>query len=189
MFILNIFLCLKKKADFATSQRSNGVGISLISECVCNGYIVTYNCSIFGGGNTIWNGSAFNCPSNSDSSNNQILLRHSGFGTASNSMGTCNGGAITGEGVRSEGGFFTSILNVTVSPNVVGQQVSCYHENGSVEILVGTATIELSSAGKLLLLLLLLLLLYYIYYMQISIIIIHVYINIQKTCHHRVISF
>lgn len=110
---------------------------------------MTYNCSIFGGGNTIWNGSAFNCPSNSDSSNNQILLRHSGFGIGSNSMGICNGGAITGEGVSSKGGYFTSQLNVIVSSNLVGQQVSCYHENGSAELLVGTATIELSSAGNI----------------------------------------
>ena len=110
---------------------------------------MTYTCSIVGGGNTIWNGSAFNCPSNSDSNNNQILLRHSGFGSGGNSVGTCNGGAITGEGVSSENGFFTSQLNVTVSPNLVGQQVSCYYENGSIEILVGADTIVLTTEGEL----------------------------------------
>ena len=62
-------------------------------------------------------------------------------------MGICNSGAITGEGVSSKGGYFTSQLNIIVSSNLVGQQVSCYHENGSAELLVGTTTIELSSAG------------------------------------------
>ena len=120
--------------------------LSMISGCVCSGYNVTFTCTIIGGGNTIWNGSAFNCSSNSDSNNNQILLRHSGFG--SSSKGTCNSGNITGKGLSSENECFVSELNVTVSPSVIDRQVSCFYENGSAEILVGTVTIELTSGGK-----------------------------------------
>ena len=135
-------------ADTVTvnSQEGTSGEFSLISGCVCSSYSVTYTCRIFGGGNTLWNGTAFSCPSNSDSNNNQILLRHSGFGTERNSVGTCNGGAITGEGVSSTGGF-TSQLNVTITSDLVGRQVSCYYENGSIEILVGNSTIQLTSAG------------------------------------------
>ena len=109
---------------------------------------MTYTCSIVGGGNTIWNGSAFNCPSNSDSNNNQILLRHSGFGTQGSSRGICNDGAIVGVGISSNNNLFVSELNITVSANVVGKEVACYHENNLNEDLIGNETITLTSGGK-----------------------------------------
>ena len=109
---------------------------------------MTYTCSVVGGGNTIWKGSAFDCPSNSDSNNNQILLRHSGFGSETNSMGMCNNGDIIGEGIQVIDTLFISELRVTVSSDVVGKQVACYHENGVSEILIGNSTIVLTNGSK-----------------------------------------
>lgn len=122
--------------------------LSLISGCVCPGDTVTYLCSIFGGGNTVWNGSAFSCPSNSDSNNNQILLRHSGFGGQGSSRGICNDGAIVGVGISSEDSLFISQLNVTVIPDVVGKEIACYYENNLNEVLIGNETITLTSGSK-----------------------------------------
>ena len=130
-----------------SSEPSNH--LSLISRCVCLGYNVTYNCTVFGGGNTIWNGTAFNCPSNSDSNNNQILLRHSGFGAQGSSRGICNGGAIVGVGISAIDNVFNSQLNVMVSPDVVGKNVACYHENGTSENLVGNVSISVNIGSKL----------------------------------------
>ena len=109
---------------------------------------MTYTCSIVGGGNTVWNGSAFDCPSSSESFNNQILLRHSGFGSRDNSMGSCNDGTIVAEGVSAEDDYFTSQLSVVVGPSIVGRQVTCYYENTVSEVVIGNATIMLTTGGR-----------------------------------------
>ena len=120
------------------------------SVCVCIGQDVTFTCSIDGGGNTLYNGTAFNCPSANSASNNQILLRHSGFGTLGEPSGMCNNGAITAEGVRVDGTRYTSRLNVTVSSDIVGMNVSCIYDDASrgMEFLIGNIQIDLTSGGK-----------------------------------------
>ena len=119
--------------------------LSVISACICSGAEATYTCSVRGGGNTIWNGSAFNCPSTGSSNNNQILLRHSGFGTQ---MGSCNNGDITGKGIFAMDTLFVSQLNVTLSSDVVGKEIACYYDDNIDEILIGNATIILTTEGK-----------------------------------------
>ena len=111
---------------------------------------MTFTCSIVGGGNTIWNGTAFNCPSGNSVSNNQIFLRHSAFAMMTGGM--CNDGAIVGESVSfdSEVTRYTSRLNITVNSDVVGKNISCIYDDTThgMEILIGTAAIELTSGGK-----------------------------------------
>ena len=121
---------------------------TLNSGCTCPGYSVTFTCSILGGGNTIWKGSAFDCPSTSDSNNNQILLLHSRFGTDQNPSGSCNNGDIQGGGVSRVGGCFISELNVTITPGVVGKEIQCVHDNTSAEILIGSDNITVTTGGK-----------------------------------------
>ena len=109
---------------------------------------MTFTCSIVGGGNTIWNGTAFKCPSTNSVSNDQIFLRHSAFATMTSGM--CNDGAIVGEAVSIEGTRYTSRLNVAVNSDVVGRTISCIYDDTTqgMEILIGTAAIELTSGGK-----------------------------------------
>ena len=111
---------------------------------------MTFTCSVVGGGNTIWNGTAFDCPSANSISNNQIFLRHSAFGKLGDPNGTCNEGAIIGEGVSIESTRFTSRLIVSINAYIVGKNVSCIYDNTAQarETLVGITTIELTSGGK-----------------------------------------
>ena len=109
-----------------------------------------FTCSIVGGGNTIWNGSAFDCPSASDSNDNKIVLRHSGFGMQGNSIGMCNEGAIIGWGISVENTCYISQLSVRVNSDIVGKEVSCFYDNLTSETLIGNRMIVLTSGGKLL---------------------------------------
>ena len=120
------------------------------SGCVCAGHSVTFTCSIVGEGNTIWNGTTFNCPSGNSVSNNQIFLCHSAFATMASGM--CNDGAIVGEAVSVDLEItrYTSRLNVTVNSDVVGRNISCIYDDTTrtMKSLIGTATIELAAGGK-----------------------------------------
>ena len=124
--------------------------LTQISGCVCTGYNVTFTCSIVGGGNTIWNGTAFDCPSGTNIFNNQIFLRHSAFGMLGEPNGTCSDRAIIGEGVSVESTRFTSRLIVRVNSDIVGKNVSCIYDDSARgrETLIGIKTIELTSGGK-----------------------------------------
>lgn len=73
----------------STSVR-NEFSIQSDPDCICSGSIVTYQCCIVGGGTTVWQGSAFQCPG----LNRHISLRHSKFNTSEKPYGGCNNGAI-----------------------------------------------------------------------------------------------
>ena len=47
-----------------------------------------------------------------------------------------------------EGTCYTSQLNVIVNSDVIDDGIACYHDNGSSEILIGNATIMVTSGGK-----------------------------------------
>ena len=115
-------------------------------QCACVSDVLTFTCSIVGGGNTIWRGSAFNCPS----TNNEIILRHSQFSTQSGTSGSCNSGTIVGQSVGVEGTCFTSRLNVPISEGLNDRTVQCDYNNlnaGTTNI--GSATLNV--LGKVIL--------------------------------------
>ena len=123
--------------------------ITIESGCTCQGHNVTFTCTIVGGGSTIWKGSAFDCPSASDSSDNQILLFHSRFGSEQNPTGSCNNAKIQGMGVSNVNGIFTSQLIVTITPSVIGKEVQCVHENTIAEIPIGSGNITATTESEL----------------------------------------
>ena len=87
-----------------------------------------------GGGVTLWRGTAFNCPSA-----NEIILRHSQYASGGSS-GECNGGAITGQGLRNVvNNNFISQLNITVSAALNRKSIECAYNDGQQ-----TSRIELS---------------------------------------------
>ena len=80
-------------------------------DCNCIGYQQVYQCTVFGAGFTVWQGSAFECPQ----LHNEIRLRHSEYAPMnSGATGVCNDGAISAGSVVSTNNYYTSILNVTV---------------------------------------------------------------------------
>ena len=98
-----------------------------------------YNCTVVGGGSTLWTGRDFDCPSTS----NEIILLHSEFLTE---FGDCSNGSIVGRGVRVENGnVFVSQLNVSVTLNSAGATVQCVYNNGASSTLINSSTISLIS--------------------------------------------
>ena len=100
-----------------------------MDECICPGYNVIFECSIFGNGITVWQGSAFDC----SSSMNQILLSHSRFEGRTD---RCNNGAIVASSIAalptsSGDQCFISQLNVTVTDTLRNKTVECFHDSNS----------------------------------------------------------
>ena len=71
---------------------------------------------------TVWTGTALNCVSKS----NEITLSHGRFLSAA---GECNNGAIVVRGISVQNNLYTSKLNVTVTPDIAGKTIMCFHDN------------------------------------------------------------
>ena len=100
--------------------------------------MLTYICDITRAGNTIWNGSAFNCIKKF----NEIILRHSQFGTGSGTSGSCNGIVARSIGVGGTNDFISE-LNVTVSTSLHNKTIQCSHSAVRIRI-IGTSTIAVA---------------------------------------------
>ena len=110
-------------------------------DCACPGEVLTYSCNIAGAGNTLWTGSAFNCPNIS----NEIILRHSQF--LEGTSGTCNNGAICAKSTGfTNGNCFSSELSVFVSTSFNGRTIECVHSSSALTT-IGTSTLTVV-AGK-----------------------------------------
>ena len=93
-----------------------------MNNCTCEGYSQIYECRVTGSGTIFWNGTAFDCPSSS----NEINLFLGSFGTQE----VCNYGAISGRIIRVENNTYVSQLSVSVSGEMIGLNISCYHDSG-----------------------------------------------------------
>ena len=114
--------------------------------CICPGSNLTFECSIDGGGITVWNGTFFtDCSGGSVGTD--IPLVHEQFNTSDYYYhGKCNNGAVVAQphNLRPvEDGIYTSQLdiNMTMISLKNGSMVTCAHDhlNGTVTI-VGTWT-------------------------------------------------
>ena len=103
-----------------------------------NKTLLTFKCSVMGRpvGSTIWRGSAFNC------SREGVVLLHRLFTSESDVHQMCNNGFIVGRGLRSENGCYTSQLNVTVTPDMIGKSIECVHNNITSVATVGSRNIS-----------------------------------------------
>ena len=104
-------------------------------NCTCPGEVLTFICSINGGGNTLWTGTAFSCNSN------EILLRHTQFSLQGGTSGSCNNGAISGWSIGVTDRCYSSELNVTVSPDLNGRTILCNHD-GTSQRSIGASTLN-----------------------------------------------
>ena len=125
------------------------VGNSSHNGCVCLGDTLTYNCTVMGsfGGATIWRGSAI---SGCHPTDEEIILLHSRFTNMSNSTyGVCNSGNIVGQSIGIKGSNYTSQLNVTVTPEIIGKTIMCINYDGTSETVQFSVTI-INTTGILL---------------------------------------
>ena len=111
-----------------------------LTDCVCPGYEVIYECTVCGEGTTLWRGSLLDCPGD------QINLRHSQFQSCL-ANGECNNGAVIGRNM----GFFnidctqcyTSQLRFLADDAYNNKTIFCYHFNGTSETIIGVDTVIL----------------------------------------------
>ena len=121
---------------------SNRNEVLVQSECTCPGHILRIICSIVGGGSTVWQGSAFECPPS-----DEIFLLHSDFAN-NGAEGECNNGAIVARAQSVIGDCFNSQLTVLISASMQGQTLQCRRDTGLVITLIGNTTINITR-GKL----------------------------------------
>jgi hypothetical protein len=84
-------------------------------------------------GYIIWTGSVFNCPS----MYNEIWFYNHFITT----YRTCNNGVIVARGLGVEGNSYTSQLNVTITPDIAGKTINCFHDNGTRAIFIFSSII------------------------------------------------
>ena len=122
----------------------------VLSKCVCPGRELRLECTVVGLGSTVWSGTAFDCPGQS----NDIVLQHSRF---ESEVGRCNNGMIIGcshnrpfDGPNST---FTSQLIIHLpslngtSNTLEGETVKCIYDNGTTATIVDTHTIAYMRGG------------------------------------------
>ena len=106
---------------------SNSNNQFMTNDCVCQGHNVTYECTVFGGGATVWKGTAFDCSLSSD----EFVFFHGVNYTLQNPL-ICNNGAIIGRSIRAENNSYTSQITVQISDELNGTSVVCAYDNGTV---------------------------------------------------------
>ena len=111
----------------------------VLNECTCPGHELRLECTVVGGGVTLWRGSAFDCTSKQ----NSIALRHSQFENRT-VMEMCNDGAVIGHSIgKTSVGLdfeFTSqlIIRLDVDATLDGRTVECAYDNNTDDILIGS---------------------------------------------------
>lgn len=115
--------------------------------CVCLGEPLVFQCSILGGGTTVWQGSAFHCPLSSD----EIHLLHSQFNLRI--VKTCNNGEIIGRALRTEAPdcFVSELKLQNVTRDLVGKRVECQHDKVPVNTTLTNSTLTLINSTELVL--------------------------------------
>ena len=105
------------------------------NSCACPNRILTYTCTVVGGGSTVWTGSGFSC------SGNEIVLLHTEYADRM-AVGMCNNGAIIGQGLSVNGNRYTSELRVNASSGLNNTAVRCLNAGLAT---VGEASINVIS--------------------------------------------
>ena len=108
---------------------------STIDIALCPGEVLTIECSIIGGGVTVWQGTVFNTCDNQES----FSLRHSQF--QSNFEKYCTNIALFARVIGVVNNSYVSELNVTVNLEMNNTTIECVHSYNITEILVRTINI------------------------------------------------
>lgn len=135
---------MEDNLNFYILSVNNTLEVPANATCACPEETLTYTCNIVGGGNTLWGGTAFNCPSTS----NEIILRHSQF--SEGHSGTCSNGVLMGRTIGvTNTNCYTSQLQVDVSTSLNYTTVRCTHDSiNSGQMLIGNVSTIKIANGK-----------------------------------------
>ena len=115
-----------------------------LNDCTCLGYNQIFECTVYGGGITIWRGTAL---SGCQPSDNEIRLRHSEYRN-SQATGECVGGEIVARSVGVSGNCYTSQLSLAVGEEN-NETIECiYRDISNDEIIIGKKMLNLTLDGK-----------------------------------------
>ena len=119
---------------------ATGNNLILLDGCICPNHNIPFQCTTVGGGITVWQGSAFQCPQSSD----EIALRHAQF---LGSVGVCNDGAICAHAVSILApDCFISNLTVYITPALDGSTVRCEYDDGTSVTVVHSFTLNITKS-------------------------------------------
>ena len=91
------------------------------ANCTCPGQMLTFTCTVIGGGITVWDGTAFDCSG--------IELRHTQFNAAGGPSGNCNSGAIKAMSIGVTSSCYASQLIVNISLSLNNTTIQCTHDS------------------------------------------------------------
>ena len=120
------------------------LGIAL--EKACNGKVLTLSCNVSRNGTTVWNGTAFDCPSTND----HILFVSEIFNSSRPVNKSC-GDDVIARVVSADDYIYRTELNFTAnSPSSNGKQVTiqCGYDDGVMVEVITTYTFEISNCGS-----------------------------------------
>ena len=102
---------------------------------------MTFECSVVGEphGITIWRGTALD-----ECEDQEISLRHNRFTEPMGARESCNNNTIVGQSLRVENGLYTSELNVTITSDNVGKNITCAYYNVTETTTAGLLNISLT---------------------------------------------
>lgn len=111
-----------------------------VTDCVCPQEVVTYECTVYEGSLTVWEGTAL-----SGCNGGEIIIHHGDFGTPK-ARGSCirNSGEVTWKDLRMQNGSYTSQLNITFDSRLQGSTVNCSVDDGTNHYLVGRDSLRKS---------------------------------------------
>ena len=134
-----LIICM---GTYIIGEGENSSRLLQLDDCTCLGHTQTFECVVFGPGITLWQGTAFRCPTS------VIRLRHSRYND-SGAIGGCNDGAIVASSVGVLENLYTSKLNVTVGQEMINGTIECVHQDiYSNNTMVDTRTLRITK-GKL----------------------------------------
>ena len=129
-------------------QDSTSNALVSLSNCICPGHEVTYQCTVCGGAATVWTGSLFqDCPGGN------IVLRHMRFyhEDGSELLGGCNNGALTAKSIEvittNSTSCFVSQLSISanISTFIENSTIECVHNNGTSEIVIDMVSVTFTT--------------------------------------------
>ena len=105
-----------------------GIEFRDVSSCVCPGCELVVECTITGGGVTVWQGTIFD-----GCLNKKITLRHNGFISGIIIQESCGTrGPVIGRSISVADGSFTSQLLVNISEDLFDKTIECANESGQI---------------------------------------------------------
>ena len=121
------------------STRTGANKIVQMSDCVCLGHNVTFECTVCGDGATVWSGTLLHDACEPDT----FVLRHNSFESGLE----CNNLAIRSTRISLDNNghqYFTSQLSFVANSSHDNKTVVCSHQSGPNETIINNVSIAIT---------------------------------------------